>query len=476
MGLNVFQSSTTATGETYLYSSRTPVVSKSTQYTFSCDLYANNLVKSIDVFWLSDTDATQKTGSGYVNVTSKSHTPTLRNGWYHYTWTFTTKADDRTGYIRIDNNGSSTEGSTAILKAANLKLEKGSKETGYSRSMSEMHFSPADDCSGYNNNGTASGTFNLDTDTPRYSMSSIFSGSNYITATHSMDGTNATISAWVKVNSYPTANSIILADKSTNIALSFYGNNSILSCGDGNNTTRTATGLKDKWDTTKWNHMVVVKKGSTYTFYLNGVEWTAQGGTYGSNNYWTHTPANELLISGRHNGSTHEHKFTGNVSDVRIYCTALSAEDIKTLYETAGSVTKEGGLIVYEFKEQLNHLTKMKKTGVFMAEDFSERSQLSDMKFTTLSDGSAWARVFYHKTNTGATLFTSIDEVLYTTSEYKYSRLKFLPFLKGSDGKYEFMLTYPTDDPGKYNRWKQTNAPQNEFVAIGDGSAFAAGY
>ena len=476
LGLNVFQSSTTATGETYLYSSRTPVVSKSTQYTFSCDLYANDLVKSIDVFWLSDTDATQKTGSGYVNVTSKSHTPTLRNGWYHYTWTFTTKADDRTGYIRIDNNGSSTEGSAAILKAANLKLEKGSKETGYSRSMSEIHFSPADDCSGYNRNGVASGTFNLDTDTPRYSTSSIFSGSNYITATHSMDGTNATISAWVKVSSYPTANSIILADKATNIALSFYGNNSILSCGDGNNTTRTVTNLKAKWDTAKWNHMVVVKKGSTYTFYLNGVEWTAQGGAYGSTNYWTHTPANELLISGRHNGSTHEHKFTGNISDVRIYCSALSAEDIKILYETAGSVTKEGGLIAYEFQEQLDSLAKMKKTGVFMAEDFSERGKLANMKFTTLADGSAWARIFYHANHGGTVFFTSLAETLNSDTPDKFSCLYLLDELKATDGKYEFMLTYPEKHPGKYNRWKQTNNPCNENVANGDGTAYAAGY
>lgn len=478
LGLNVFQASTTATGETYIYSSRTPVIAKSSQYTFSCDVWVNDKVKSIETFWLPDTDASPQTGSGWVSghQQSKSHSIPLRNGWFHITYTFTTKSDERTGYIRIDNNGSSTEGSAAIMKVTNLKLEKGSKDSGYSRSANEIHFSSADDCSGYNYHGVASGTFNLDIDTPRYNTSSIFSGSNYITATHSMDGTNATISAWVKVNSYPTANSIVLADKSTNIALSFYGNNSILSCGDGNNTTRTVTNLKAKWNTSKWNHMVVVKKGSTYTFYLNGVEWTAQGGAYGSTNYWTHTPANELLISGRHNGSTHEHKFTGNISDVRIYCSALSAEDIKILYETAGSVTKEGGLIAYEFQEQLDSLAKMKKTGVFMAEDFSERGKLANMKFTTLTDGSAWARIFYHANHGGTVFFTSLEETLNSDTPDKFSCLYLLNELKATDGKYEFMLTYPEKHPGQYNRWKQTNNPCNENVANGDGTAYAAGY
>ena len=477
--LNVFQASTTATGETYIYSSRTPVIAKSSQYTFSCDVWVNDKVKSIETFWLPDTDASPQTGSGWVSghQQSKSHSIPLRNGWFHITYTFTTKSDERTGYIRIDNNGSSTEGSAAIMKVTNLKLEKGSKDSGYSRSVNEIHFSSADDCSGYNYHGVTSGTFNLDTDTPRYNTSSIFSGSNYITATHSMDGTNATISAWVKVSSYPTANSIVLADKATNIALSFYGNNSILSCGDGNNTTRTVTNLKAKWDVSKWNHMVVTKKGSTYTFYLNGIEWTAQGGAYGSNNYWTHTPANELLISGRHNSSTHEHKFTGNISDVRIYCTALSAEDIKTLYDTAGSVTKEGGLVAYEFQEGIKSEAKMHKKGVFTANSFSERGPLKDMKTTTLSDGSSWARVFYHNNKAGTVLFSSIDEVLKSNTPEKYSCLYLLNSLKGSDGKYEFMLTYPAQAPGKFNRWKQTNNPCEEYVATtSDGAGTAAGY
>ena len=92
-GSNVFQSTTTETEETYIYSSRR-TVNASKKYTFSCDLWVNENVKSIETFWLSDTAADPKSGSGYVNVTNSSHTIPIRGQWFHLTWTFTTKADD----------------------------------------------------------------------------------------------------------------------------------------------------------------------------------------------------------------------------------------------------------------------------------------------------------------------------------------------------------------------------------------------
>lgn len=80
-------------------------------------------------------------------------------------------------------------------------------------------------------------------------------------------------------------------------------------------------------------------------------------------------------------------------------------------------------------------------------------------------DGARWARIFYHNNRNGTVLFTSLAECKNTQTADKYSRLGLLD--SGDtykiNGKYEFMLTYPIDDPGHYNRWKQTNAPQNEY-------------
>lgn len=473
--LNVFQASTTATGETYIYSSRTPVIAKSSQYTFSCDVWVNDKVKSIETFWLPDTDADPKTGSGWVSghQQSKSHSIPLRNGWFHITYTFTTKSDERTGYIRIDNNGSSVEGSAAIMKVTNLKLEKGPKESNYSMSPNEINLSIGDDCSGYNNHGTVFGSWTLDSDSPRHNCCTIFNGSDTkieLSTKALMQALlkdKCTINFWVNETNTGSRSVYFGGYSGSNFNIEMSGGK-IRVYWNGSPDISTSSIVNNVW--AMFTIVIDVKTG--IKIYKDGVlEYTHSGALTDITTGFT----NNIFRIGS-DSRTGDTMAECKMSDFRIYCSSLSEEDIKTLYNSAGSVTKDGKLIVYDINEQIQSNAKIGKNGIFSAGGFSERGQLSNMKFTTLSDGSAWARVFYHKTNTGATLFTSIDEILYTTSEYKYSRLKLLPFLKGSDGKYEFMLTYPTDDPGKYNRWKQTNAPQNEFVATGDGSAFAAGY
>ena len=92
--------------------------------------------------------------------------------------------------------------------------------------------------------------------------------------------------------------------------------------------------------------------------------------------------------------------------------------------------------------------------------------------------GARWARIFYHNNRNGTVLFTSLAECKNTQTTDKYSRLGILD--SGSTykigGKYEFMLEYPIDAPGQYNRWKQTNAPQNEYVARVSTGSQVTGY
>jgi len=45
------------------------------------------------------------------------------------------------------------------------------------------------------------------------------------------------------------------------------------------------------------------------------------------------------------------------MSDVRFYCTALSAEDVKELYDTSAFITDNGTTECYEFDEVDNQLT-----------------------------------------------------------------------------------------------------------------------
>lgn len=110
------------------------------------------------------------------------------------------------------------------------------------------------------------------------------------------------------------------------------------------------------------------------------------------------------------------------------------------------------------------------KTGVWKEQTFHE--------LKTLEDGSVWMKIFYHNNVGGTVLFSTISEIEHTNTEHKYSLLYILDNVnyKGSDGKFEFMLTYP-EDTVKYNRWKQTNNPCDEFVATtSTGEGTAAGY
>ena len=98
-----------------------------------------------------------------------------------------------------------------------------------------------------------------------------------------------------------------------------------------------------------------------------------------------------------------------------------------------------------------------------------------DLSLKVLSDGSVWARVFNHDNQWGTILFSSSD-ALNTQSATKYSRLNLLAnSLKDSSGKFEFMLTYPTQYT-TYNRWKQTNAPQNEKLTETSSGTSVTGY
>jgi len=85
-----------------------------------------------------------------------------------------------------------------------------------------------------------------------------------------------------------------------------------------------------------WTHIAFVFKNSNATklIYINGINHT---NTNGPNK--TSTPAGipDTIIVGTN--------LTGYISDYRIYCTALSADDIKKLYETSMEIDSNGNIL-----------------------------------------------------------------------------------------------------------------------------------
>lgn len=101
----------------------------------------------------------------------------------------------------------------------------------------------------------------------------------------------------------------------------------------------------------------------------------------------------------------------------------------------------------------------------------------SNMPIKVMSDGSVWARVYYHDSKGGTVLWSSASEAKNTQGTDKYSRLGELgnAAFKNSANKLELMLTYPTNSASGYNRWKQTNNPCDIYTGTGQGS-FVPGY
>lgn len=189
------------------------------------------------------------------------------------------------------------------------------------------------DSSGYNNNGTITGTLTTGADTPRYDKSTqIISGA---TISHPLciKEPEWTCSCWIyptSFSSYTYLNNLASGMKIT------HGTSSLLYI----NENPAYYKYSHTFELNKWQHVVFVLKHSTryMAVYKNGVKDTATGPSGGT------VPALSSTI-------TLFTGFTGYVSDYREYCTALSEDDVKELYNTAAFIDHKGDVGCYQFYE-----------------------------------------------------------------------------------------------------------------------------
>ena len=240
------------------------------------------------------------------------------------------------------NQPASGNSNTWYIK--NFKIEVGNVDTGYSINPNTSGTSvKLTDCSGYGHHGIPSVLPPAYCkETTRHDASYDFTGGKKVLISNlptSGLANSYTISWWAKTWSF---SNLMFWGFSNGNRLNYYGG---LYCntGDGssnpyrNNGTTITTPTNDVW-----HHYVMVGNGSTSLLYVDG-------NLYGTALNYKSITGSSIYLNGWDSSSNYN--FNGYMSDFRIYATALSANDIKELYQIPISIDKNGDMFSLSYNE-----------------------------------------------------------------------------------------------------------------------------
>ena len=277
---------------------------------------------------------------------------TLRNGHCSLTFQFNSDIAANTKII-VDDINRGTSGYTNVT-ITNIKLEKGDKSTPWLPNSSDTLYTALGlndgieyDVSGYGNNGTKIGTLTYVADTMRYNTSVKLNGATeYISIpAKTFDMTNISFSAWAKWNAFNTWSRVFdLGEKAGGSGYSFLVANNGTSLVVGGRlaggATLPDTTIMSGLVAETWYHIIVTISGQTCNVYVNG----QLKKTFSFNGSMGAIVPFNLNYLGKSNWSSDGY-FNGQLSDFRIYATALSADDVLELYHTPMSLANNGALL-----------------------------------------------------------------------------------------------------------------------------------
>ena len=223
------------------------------------------------------------------------------------------------------------------------------------------------DCSGYSNNGTIKGSLSCVDDSPRYNVSTYFSANtNQIvlpSINYSGFGNSYTISWWAKGN----PNMMWGFADGNRLNIPFVG--CYANTGDSYNnpfyTPGTTTTITSPLSTTEFKYYVAVGDGSTLKLYVNGVH-------YGTAKTYKALTGTQIYINGWSSASSYAG--VEYISDFRIYATALSADDVKELYNTSAIVCNNGAMLAYELDTSNITASSVTEKGILSTGTLTEDS------------------------------------------------------------------------------------------------------
>lgn len=149
----------------------------------------------------------------------------------------------------------------------------------------------------------------------------------------------ASFCAWVYHNQRSSSYSTII-HKSAQYSISVCSSTGGLTYSDSTAWGYSSFGCHGVVPLNTWTHISAVRNGTSVILYINGVQVVAK--TTGT---VINTTTNPLYIGAYKDTNYLPNYWKGQIDDVRIYTTALSAEEIKELYQQRASLDSGGNLL-----------------------------------------------------------------------------------------------------------------------------------
>ena len=245
------------------------------------------------------------------------------------------------------------------------------------------------DCSGFKHNGEKIGIFDQSDDSPRYSRSYDINSTNSIQS-DVVDFTgfkdDYSISVWVKATTLTNKMPFGLSD-GNNLGLLFAdGTIKLYTTSDTSNNFVDESGAIVSCATyadNNWHHFAIVGDGTSVELYVDG-EKVGSAQNYKSLN------GTAVHISGYSDDCVY--RFTGQMSDFRIYSSVLNEEDIKGLYKGIAWIDKNYNLHCFELNaDESKTNLDMSKRGIISTQDV----EISEKRFEFKKDGVVLMNGYY---------------------------------------------------------------------------------
>lgn len=309
-----------------------------------CTQNADKL-KSIGI----DTNASGGSYSGNdsahtVNQVSNSSLAAVKTGdWCKFYCLTTMKSDATNGKIFHSIYGQTDSDTSITFEWRNMMLVNSSQLISF-RGASDTKVIDCGIANIYD--GAINGKIAVVKDSPRYSNSYQFTtGSDYIKSNFTATMNELSISFWVKPSSSNGSYSIICSNYNNPSGGLWIATN----CEGCSVWAYKGAYMKVSGSLANdtWHHCVYTFKEGVSKWYINGEEKTLTTNTYTG----TTLPITDLTIGNSYTGTSWNTKRYGNLSDFRLYATALSTEDVAELYHSAVIVDNTGKNYAYEYFE-----------------------------------------------------------------------------------------------------------------------------